>query len=125
MMYGGDETRSFCYIDDAVEAIQAVMESKMTDGGTYHIGTREETNMRELAEGLFAIAKWHPSEFEEKKSPAGSVKRRLPDVSKIKRDTGWEAKVGLTDGLRRTYAWYIHNPAPEKLSYPKRRSDDV
>src|SRR3989338_7445768 len=116
IMYGSDETRSFCYIDDAVEAIQTVMGSKVTDGGTYHIGTNVETSMQELAEELFAIAKWHPSKSEERKAPAGSVKRRLPDVSKIKHDTGWEAKVGLTDGLTRTYEWYVKNPAPEKSS---------
>ena len=114
IMYGSDETRSFCYIDDAVEAIQAVMETTVTDGGTNQSGTTVEPGTHELAEELFAIAKWHPSKTEERKAPEGSVKRRLPDVSKIKRDTGWEAKVSLTEGLKKTLEWYLQNPAPEK-----------
>ncbi len=109
-IYGADETRSFCYINDAVEAIQAVMESQTADGGTYHIGTNIETNMEELAEHLFSVAKWHPSKTEKKKAPSGSVKRRLPDVSKIKREVSWEAKMPLEEGLRKTIEWYMAHP---------------
>lgn len=111
-IYGNDETRSFCYIDDAVEAMQLVMESEKTDGGTYHIGSHKETGIKELIEGIFTIMEWHPKELDIKSSPDGSVKRRLPDVSKIKRDTGWEAKTELEDGLRRMIEWYLKNPKP-------------
>ncbi len=104
---GFDETRSFCYIEDAVEAVQMVMESTMTDFGTYHIGTSVETKVGELVEALFHMAKWHPSKVEVAPGPAGSVKRRLPDVTKIKRDVGWEAKTPLEEGLRRTYEWHL------------------
>ena len=107
---GADDTRSFCYIDDAVEAIQAVMESEKTDHGTYHIGTREEMPIKDLIEKLFTLMNWHPKELDIKNSSDGSVKRRLADVSKIKRDTGWEAKTTLEDGLRRTVEWYLEHP---------------
>jgi len=113
-IFGADDTRSFCYIDDAVEAIQAVMESEKTDGGTYHIGTHRETVIQELIETIFKIMQWHPKELDIKKSPEGSVKRRLPDVSKIKRDTGWEAKVELEEGLKKMVEWYIKHPQPIK-----------
>ena len=96
-IYGADDTRSFCYIDDAVEAIIAVMESEKTDGGTYHIGTTEETKIKHLIEHLFKIMKWEPSKLDIKNSPKGSVKRRLPHVLKIKEHTGWEAKITLED----------------------------
>ncbi|HEY4504497.1 MAG TPA: NAD-dependent epimerase/dehydratase family protein [Candidatus Paceibacterota bacterium] len=109
-IFGADETRSFCYIDDAVEATQIVMESDKTDGGTYHIGTNVETSIKELIENIFEVMNWRPSKIETKNSPEGSVKRRLPDVSKIKRDTGWVAKVALPDGLRETVSWYLENP---------------
>ena len=109
-MFGADETRSFCYIDDAVEAIQTVMESEKTDGGTYHIGTHKETVIKELIEKMFEIMRWTPSKFDIKNSPEGSVKRRLADVSKIKMDTGWEAKTELEDGLKKTIDWYLANP---------------
>lgn len=109
-IFGADDTRSFCYIDDAVEAIQAVMESKKTDGGTYHIGTTEETLIQDLIEKIFEITGWRPSSLDIKNSPEGSVKRRLADVSKIKRDTGWEAKTNLKEGLTKTIEWYLAHP---------------
>ncbi len=109
-IFGADDTRSFCYIDDAVEAIQRVMESEKTDGGTYHIGTKEETLIRDLVEDIFELMQWHPKKRTVKKSPKGSVKRRLADVSKIKKDTGWEAKIPLRKGLQQTLTWYLQNP---------------
>lgn len=112
-IFGADDTRSFCYIDDATEAIQVVMESQKTDGGTYHIGTSVETIIGDLVEQMFELMGWKPSQTEVKNSPEGSVKRRLPSVEKIKQDTGWEAKVDLKTGLQRTIDWYLKNPKPE------------
>jgi UDP-glucose 4-epimerase len=109
-IFGADDTRSFCYIDDATKAIQTVMESDKTDGGTYHIGTHEETVIKDLIEKLFNIMDWHPKALDIKNSPEGSVKRRLPDVSKIKKDTGWEAKISLKEGLIGMVEWYVRNP---------------
>lgn len=111
-IFGADDTRSFCYIDDAVEAIQKVMESKKTDGGTYHIGTKEETGIKDLIETIFNHCDWHPKKTVVKKSPKGSVKRRLADVSKIKRDTGWSARTPLNKGLKQTIEWYRAHPKP-------------
>lgn len=111
-IYGADDTRSFCYIDDAVEAIQMVMESEKTDGGTYHIGTTEETIIKDLIEKIFTIVGWHPQALDIQNSPEGSVKRRLADVSKIKRDIGWEATTSLDEGLRKTIEWYRAHPNP-------------
>ena len=112
-LLGTDDTRSFCFIDDAVEAIQMVMESNTTDDGTYHIGTREETIIKDLVEEIFSLMQWHPKKLEAKESPQGSVKRRLADVSKIKNDTGWEARIGLREGLQKTIEWYLNNPKPQ------------
>lgn len=112
-IFGADDTRSFCYIEDAAEAIQAVMEATTTDGGTYHIGSSDETQIQELAETLFALAGWQPQQTEIKNSLPGSVKRRLPDVSKIAADTGWKANTSLADGLAKTFAWYSAHPKPD------------
>src|SRR3989338_5155481 len=111
-IFGAEDTRSFCYIDDAVEALQMVMESKKTDGGTYHIGTKEETVIKYLVENIFDLMKWRPKKLDIKKSPKGSVKLRLADVSKIKKDTGWSAKTSLAKGLKKTIDWYLKNPKP-------------
>lgn len=111
-IFGADDTRSFCYIDDAVEAIQMVMESDKTDGGTYHIGTQEETVIEDLVKKIFDIAGWQPKELNITESPIGSPKRRLADVSKVKKEVGWEAKMSLNEGLKKTYDWYRANPKP-------------
>lgn len=113
-IFGSDDTRSFCYIDDAVEAIQMVMESKKTDGGTYHIGTKEETVIADLVGHIFEEMGWRPKKTVIKKSPTGSVKRRLADVSKIKKHTGWHAKIPLKKGLRETIDWYLKHPKPTR-----------
>ena len=111
---GADDTRTFCYMEDAVEAMQTIMESDKTDGGTYHIGRHhdDEISMEALAKKLFEIAGWHPQNLEIKNGPEGSVKRRAADISKIKADVGWEAKVSLEEGLTKTLEWY--NKYPKK-----------
>ncbi len=113
-IYGADDTRTFCYMEDAVEAMQMVMESDVTDGGTYHIGrpVTDETSMENLAQTLFKIAGWTPTELDIKNGPEGSVKRRAADVSKIEKDTGWKAKTSLEEGLKKTLDWY--NKYPKK-----------
>ena len=113
-IFGSDETRSYCYIDDAVEAMQMVMDSPTTDFGTYHIGTSVETNGKELVEKIFDFMDWHPTKTVLQSSPEGSVKRRLADVSKIKKDTGWEAKTPLEEGLKKTIEWYLAHPKPQE-----------
>jgi nucleoside-diphosphate-sugar epimerase len=113
---GADDTRTFCFMEDAVEAMQMVMESEKTDGGTYHIGRpyTDELSMKDLAEKLFDITGWRPQNLEINNGPEGSVKRRAADITKIKTDVGWEAKVSLEKGLTRTLAWYNEHPNPKK-----------
>jgi UDP-glucuronate decarboxylase len=103
---GADETRSFCYIVDAVEGLRRIMVSGATDGGIFHVGAARETVILDLAELLFAIVGWRPEKILFEPSALGSVKRRLPDVRRIWEATGWAAKTTLEDGLRHTYAWY-------------------
>ncbi|MFA5185785.1 MAG: GDP-mannose 4,6-dehydratase [Patescibacteria group bacterium] len=110
---GSDETRSFCYITDAVEAMQRLMDSPATEGypiQTVHIGSTEETNIRQLAETLFEVTGWQPNEMVSKESLPGSVKRRLPDVTKIEKLIGWKAATPLKQGLKETFDWYAANP---------------
>lgn len=112
-IFGADETRTFCYISDAVRAMRMLMDSPKTDGQpieTVHIGDFHEIAMRELAEKMFEVTGWKPKELDIKQAPPGSVKRRLADVSKLKALTGWKPEVSLDDGLKRTYDWYLANP---------------
>lgn len=113
VLFSPDETRTFCYISDAVEAMQMLMDSDATNVSpieTVHIGATDEITMQDLSEKLFAIAGWHPQSLDIKPSPAGSVKRRLADISKIKKLVGWEPKTSLENGLKKTFDWYQAHP---------------
>jgi nucleoside-diphosphate-sugar epimerase len=113
-LFGQDDTRSFCYVEDAVEAMQAAIESKNTDGGTYNIGASKETSIKEICEIIFNVINWHPEKFDLKASPEGSVTRCLPDVSKIKNDAGWETKFDMKQGLAKMIEWYKVHPNQAK-----------
>ena len=108
-VYGYYDKRSYCYIEDAVEAMRLVMESDKTDGQIYHIGSHEERKANNLVECIFTAMDWRPKELQINPSPEGSVKRRLPDISKIKKDVGWEPKISFEEGLKTTIEWYRNN----------------
>ena len=113
VLYGTDDTRTFCYIDDAVRAMQLLMNSSKTDGQpieTVHIGDVDEISMGDLAEKMFSVAGWHPKELDVKSSPPGSVKRRLGDIGKLQSITGWKPEISLNEGLKRTYEWHLKHP---------------
>lgn len=114
-IYGADDTRTFCYIDDAMRAMQMLMDSSKTDGQpieTVHIGDFREITMKQLAEIMFEVTGWQPKELDIKTSPPGSVKRRLADVSKLQNLTGWKPEVSLEEGLKRTFDWYFAHSDP-------------
>lgn len=102
-IFGGDETRTFCYVDDAVKATEIVMEK--VSGDTVHIGrSDDEIKITELAEKIFDIVNHHP-EFNRKPGPQGSVMRRCPDTTKLN-NLGFTAKINLDEGLKKTFEWY-------------------
>jgi len=106
-VFGGDETRAFCYIDDAVEASILVMRKEECNGQVIHVGnSKEEITIIELAEKMLQLSSSEAS-IQIKKGPAGSVKRRCPNTAKLKRLTGFEAKVDLLEGLKISIDWYM------------------
>ena len=113
-IYGEQEKRSYCYIDDAIVAMKLIMESSKTDGSTYHISSYEEAKPAYIAESIFTAIGWHPSKFEHHDSPQGSVKRRLADISKIYNDVAWEPSTPLQDGIEKTVSWYVTYTAQKK-----------
>ena len=116
-IYGSDDMRTFCFIDDAVRAMQLLMDSDKTKGQpieTVHIGDSLEITMKELAEKMFEVVGWRPNSLDIKNGPVGSVKRRLADTTKLRNLTGWKPEVPLEKGLKETYDWYLTHPAPEK-----------
>ena len=106
-IFGGDDTRAFCYISDAVAATRMVMESHNCNGQIVHIGnSSEEIKIVDLAEKLIRIANLN-TKLNIEQSRAGSVSRRCPDTQKLSALTGYVPRVSLDEGLEHTLAWYL------------------
>ena len=103
-VYGENQTRSFNYIDDAVETTIKIMDEAKT--GLYHIGNDEEITIRELVEYIGKLSSYD-GEYIKGDSHNESVSRRSPDISKIKSQLNIKPKVSWKDGVRRTYEWYM------------------
>ena len=102
---GGQGTRTFCYVDDAVRATQKIMESEETNGKTMHIGRDDgEIKIIDMAKELFKVANVE-REFVTHEPPKGDVLRRCPNVDKLKA-LGFSWNVGLQEGLKKTFDWY-------------------
>lgn len=109
VIFSPKETRTFCYIADAIKAMQMLMDSDVTSSQpieTVHIGNIDEITMKNLAEKMFQVTDWRPKEFEIRLSPAGSVMRRLADITKIQKLIGWQPETPLEKGLTETFLWY-------------------
>lgn len=105
-IYGGDQTRSFCYIDDFVDGLVRAGDSREANGEVINLGDdREEIEIKDLAEKLFDLVDYHP-ELEILPPPEGSVERRCPDISKARRILGYEPRAGFNEGLKETLGWY-------------------
>lgn len=111
-VYGSQETRAFCYIDDAVNATVRVARTAACAGEVVHIGNpTEEIHIEALAR-LIMKQCGREVEIVESERRSGSVTRRCPDIAKLTRLTGFEPTVPLEAGLRRTVEWYLHNVVP-------------
>jgi UDP-glucuronate decarboxylase len=105
VVYGMDQHRAFCHVDDAVEAMLRLMGSRAAEG-LVHIGNdAEETNIGDLAKLVLRVAGVSPT-LREAPAPAGAVARRCPDLSRLRAWTGYEPQVPLEVGVRETFAWY-------------------
>ncbi len=105
-VYGkGDQTRSFCYVDDTVDGIIRLMEAPDDVTGPVNIGNPVELTVIELAEKIIKLAK-SSSKIIHKPLPQDDPTRRRPDISVAKGKLGWEPKVALEDGLERTVRFF-------------------
>ncbi len=106
-IFGGEPTRAFCYIDDAVEGTKLSMRSDKTSGEIIHIGNdREEIKIKDLAALLIRL-NGSDAELSIEEAPLGSVNRRCPDISKITSLTGYDPKVDLEEGMGLSIKWYM------------------
>lgn len=105
-IYGdGSQTRSICYVDDMVSGILAIMESDKTSGEILNLGKTSEFTIKDLAEKIKSMTN-SKSEFVIKPLPIDDPKERRPDISKVKKLTGWEPTITVEEGLEKTIAYY-------------------
>ena len=106
-IYGsGQQTRSFCYVDDLIEGFVRMMDSPEGLTGPVNLGNPSEFTMLELAELVLRLtASKSPLTF--KPLPQDDPRQRQPDISMAREQLGgWEPKVALEDGLRETIAYF-------------------
>ena len=104
-IYGdGSQTRSFCFVDDLVEAILRTMEQEETVGPV-NIGNPVEFTIRELAEQVLQQVD-SSSKLVEMPLPSDDPTQRKPDISYAKKVLDWEPHVQLADGLERTIPYF-------------------
>lgn len=104
-IYGdGTQTRSFCYVDDLVEGMIAMME-KDDFHGPVNLGNPQEMTILELAEMIIAKT-GSASRIVYRDLPVDDPVKRKPDIELAKRVLGWEPKVPLSEGLDRTIAYF-------------------
>ncbi|MBM4125294.1 MAG: NAD-dependent epimerase/dehydratase family protein [Nitrospira sp.] len=103
-VYGADQTRAFCFVDDAVRGTVMAMRSGVRRG-IYHIGNdNEEVTIADLAKRIQSLT-GHHADVAALPASAGSVSRRCPDIGKM-RALGYEPRVSLDEGLGATVDWY-------------------
>ncbi|MDP3385809.1 MAG: SDR family oxidoreductase [Eubacteriales bacterium] len=105
-IYGdGSQTRSFCYVDDLVEAIVRFMKTDDTFTGPLNAGNPYEISVLDLAKKIIVLTD-SKSEIVFKDLPENDPTRRKPDISLAKNTLGWEPKVSLDVGLGKTIAYF-------------------
>ncbi|PWK92409.1 UDP-glucuronic acid decarboxylase family protein [Fulvimonas soli] len=105
-IYGdGSQTRSFCYVDDLIEAMVRMMESGPGFTGPVNIGNPVEHTMLQLAEKVLALVGGR-SKLVFRPLPADDPRQRQPDITLAKDRLGWQPTVGIDDGLRETIAYF-------------------
>jgi UDP-glucuronate decarboxylase len=101
----GQQTRSFCYVDDLIDGMLRLMDSPADFTGPVNIGNPGEFTMLELAENVLRLVGGH-SKLTFHPLPEDDPKQRQPDIALAKSTLGWEPKVGLEDGLKETIGYF-------------------
>ena len=104
-LYGdGQQTRSFCYVDDLIEGMVRMM-NQTREIGPMNLGNPAEFTIRELAELVLRLTE-SKSELVFRPLPADDPVRRQPDIAKARAALEWEPTVSLHDGLKETIAYF-------------------
>jgi UDP-glucuronate decarboxylase len=105
-IYGdGSQTRSFCYVDDLIEAMVRMMNTTQDITGPINIGNPTEHTMLELAEMVLRISK-SKSKLVYMPLPFDDPKQRKPDISKAQANLDWTPRVSIEEGLKETVSYF-------------------
>jgi UDP-glucuronate decarboxylase len=105
-IYGdGNQTRSFCYVDDLVEGLIRLMNSDRAVTGPINLGNPGEFSIRELAEKIIELV-GSGSKIVYRPLPEDDPTQRKPDISQAMALLGWEPKVSLAQGLPKAIAYF-------------------
>jgi len=105
-IYGdGSQTRSFCYVDDLIEAFVRLMDSPDDFTGPVNTGNPNEFTIKELAEKVIELT-GSKSELVYKPLPSDDPTQRRPDITLAKEKLGWEPRVQLEEGLKKTIPYF-------------------
>jgi nucleoside-diphosphate-sugar epimerase len=113
-IYGdGNITRSICYVSDLVDGLMRAMFQPHTPGEVFNLGNTEEHTVLEYAHTIIRLCEASSSIIFES-NRVDDPERRRPDISKAQQILGWQPRVSLEAGLRRTIEWfsnYISHPS--------------
>ena len=105
-IYGdGSQSRSFCYVDDLIQAFILLMESSDEIIGPVNIGNPFEFSINELAEQIIDLT-GSSSKLEYKPLPSDDPTQRQPDITLAREKLGWEPKIQLEEGLKKTIPYF-------------------
>jgi len=105
-LYGdGRQTRSFCYVDDLIEALTRMMATAPSVTGPINIGNPSEFTIRELAELVVELT-GSRSKLVFRPLPADDPKQRRPDISRAEAELGWRPTTALREGLEKTIGYF-------------------
>jgi len=113
-LYGeGAQTRSFCYVDDLIAAMIALMATDDAVTGPINVGNPHEITIRDLAERVIALT-GSPSRLVHRPMPSDDPRQRQPDITQAKTVLDWEPSTALDEGLSRTIAYFRELLAQER-----------
>jgi len=101
----GDQTRSFCYVDDLVEGFLRLMDTPADVTGPVNLGNPGEFTILELAQKIIEMT-GSRSEIIYREMPQDDPKQRQPDIYKAKKLLGWEPQIQLENGLEKTIQYF-------------------
>ncbi len=101
----GDQTRSFCYVDDLVEGLMRMMATDRSVTGPINLGNPQEVTVAELADLTLALTA-SESAIDRHPLPTDDPRRRRPDITLANEILDWKPTVDLATGLQRTVDWF-------------------